>query len=86
MIASVIIWFIICIYVDYRIYKTNQSFFKKQKGFIVKHPLLYEQDFLDRYISGVIFFLHPFILFTAILHFGLSILNSNRSIFNGEKL
>lgn len=86
MIVLVIIWFIICIYVDYRIYKTNQSFFRKQKDFIVKHPLLYEQDFLDRYLKGFIFLFHPAYLIIQLLLFGFTILNSNRSIFNGEKL
>jgi len=76
-----ILYITICIYTDWRIYTTNEAFYKQNPDVIREID-----TFSDRYFYSLGLILTPFFLFITILVNGIKILNPKRSIFTGQFL
>ena len=82
----IIVWIALCIFTDYKIYLSNQNFYKNNKEWIEKNPLCpYKYPFLKKYVIFVFCIFYPYFLIGSIFWYGLVILKSDRNIFNGEK-
>lgn len=71
----------ICIYTDWRIYTTNEAFYKQNPDVIRE-----VDTFSDRYFYSLGLILAPIFLFIVILVNGIKILKPKRSIFTGQFL
>jgi uncharacterized membrane protein SpoIIM required for sporulation len=85
-IAFIALWFVIALYTDWRMYKTNKHFLSKldeeERKFYQKVQLSYSTQI----IKNCVVITFPIILVITIIQYGLVVLSHKRSIHNGELL
>lgn len=81
-IAFIVLWFVIALYTDWRIYIANKKFIDKMKE--KKAPYVWEDLFHEKIIKNFLTIFSPCYLVIQILCHGITILSHKRSIFNGE--
>lgn len=86
IIISTVIWIMLCVYTDWKMYYANSIWKKKNIEEFEKYHSIYTDNFEERYIKGLFFIFFPILLFICILINGIKVLKTNRSIFSGEVL
>lgn len=83
VIISAIVWILICVYTDWKMYYTNQKYISKH-GNGIDTEFEYKLSFCEGYVKGLFFIFYPILLFLFIFWNGTKIFSRNRSIFTGE--
>ena len=86
LIISILTWFSLCIYTDWKMYYANRTYMKKNEKHYTGSILINTPTFSDRYAKGLCFIFYPILLIIFLLVNGLKILKKDRSIFSGDVL
>jgi len=75
------IYFLLCLYVSWRIKLTNENFYKNNPDYIITPSTNFE-----KFMQEIVVIFHGCYLIITILINGFKVLSYKRSIFNGELL
>jgi hypothetical protein len=86
-IIGVIVWIMLIIYTDWKIYKTNYHYLKNNSSddFRLSKSDEYKDEYETRIIRNIFSVFYPVILFVCILSNGLKVLRNDYNL-SGEKI